>query len=266
MPQESIPSHIQSTLAHLKNPVRLVLFSRDVGCVQCPNVLELARKIRAGSPKIALEVFDFIMDRDQVELYGVQMVPALVVQDAAGRTVKFYGLVSDLFLDALADTIVACSDNREWLTDETRNTLKLLNKDVYIRVFVENTCAACAPVAETAIGFALASERIHTEIIIARDFPDLVKKNNVTSVPKVVFGVNLQIEGEIPESVFLEKIFEAEGAKPVGERRCIVCGNPTPDTICSSCKSRIQAEAVGIKLREEKIKKRQTEVRKHEKK
>ncbi len=67
-----------------------------------------------------------------------------------------------------------------------------------------------------------------------------------------IFGENLQMEGHVTESEFLEMIFEAEGIKPGTDRRCLVCGNPSPDIICSNCKTRIQAEAIDHKTRTEK--------------
>ena len=36
------------------------------------------------------------------------------------------------------------------------------------------------------------------------------------------------------------------------EKKCTVCGKPSPDFICESCKSNIQAEAVGKKSKMEK--------------
>ena len=36
------------------------------------------------------------------------------------------------------------------------------------------------------------------------------------------------------------------------EKKCAVCGKPSPDFICESCKSNIQAEAVGKKSKMEK--------------
>ena len=36
------------------------------------------------------------------------------------------------------------------------------------------------------------------------------------------------------------------------EKKCAVCGKPSPDFICEPCKSNIQAEAVGKKSKMEK--------------
>lgn len=251
-------ARIKKSSAQLKKLVRLVLFTTDTNCVACPEALELARAIKAQKGKMAMEIYDMVMDRDKSEQYGVKQVPAIVVQGAENQAVTFYGVPEDLFLDALLNTIQAISDGKVWFPGEVRRTLSLLAHEVRIRVFVANNCAPCLSVAETAIGMALESQNIYTDIIIASDFPELAKKHHVTALPKTVFGENLYKEGQVTEGEFLEMIFQAEGIKPGPERRCLSCGNPSPDIICTACKTRIQAEAVEHKLKSEKLKKPET--------
>ncbi len=265
MSSESTQKLIQNTLGQMINPVRLAVFSSDTGCVQCPAVIALAKEIKSLSAKIALEVYDITMDRDKTELYGVQSAPALVVQGGRGRAIRFYGMVKDIFLEVLLDCIAAVSADRVSFTDVIRSTVKFLEKDVNIQVFVDNACPRCRLVAETAIGLALENDLIHTDIIVARDFPDLVSKHRISTLPKTIFGENLHMDGHVTESEFLEMIFEAEGLRATREKRCLVCGNPSPDTICATCKAKIRAEAVSHKLSEEKSKHSETAPRKHEK-
>jgi alkyl hydroperoxide reductase subunit AhpF len=266
MSSESKQKLIQNTLGQMKKPVRLVVFSSDRGCVQCPPVIALAKEIKSFSAKVALEVYDIIMDRDRTELYGIQAAPALVVQGGTGRVVRFYGMLKNIFLDALLDCIAAASTDRVWFSAPILGALKLLERDVHIQVFVDNDCGQCRLVAGTAIGLALENDLIHTDIIVAGDFPDLMRKHDITTLPKTIFGGNLHMDGHVSESEFLEMIFEAEGLRSAREKRCLVCGNPSPDTICGSCKAKIQAEAIGHKLSEEKKKHSETAPRKHEKK
>lgn len=103
---------LQDTLSHLKNPVRLILFTKDAGCETCPATLDLARAIKARTPKAGLEVYDQTMDRDKTEQFGIKHVPAMVVQGGNGRFVTFYGLVHDVFLRILLDTIIAISGTK----------------------------------------------------------------------------------------------------------------------------------------------------------
>jgi hypothetical protein len=76
----------------------------------------------------------------------------------------------------------------------------------------------------------------------------------VKILPFTVFGRRLSLEGHVNESEFLEMLFKAEGQKAAGlDVRCMVCGQPSPEIICGSCKTKIQAEAVNHKRKDEKL-------------
>ncbi len=253
MIDNNLLDQMQKPLSHLKNPVRLILFTRDAGCEICPEALKMARAIKAQAPKVALETYDQVMDRDKAEQYGVKYVPAVVVQAANGRLVRFYGLTEDVFFKMLLDTIVSVSEDKIWFPEKIRRTLSHLRKDVGIQVFVETDCTLCRPVAETAIGLSFESDLIAADIIIASSYPDLIKKYSIKTLPKTIFGANLHMDGHVTESQFLEMIFQAEGVQAGPDRRCLVCGNPSQDVLCISCKTKIQAEALDHKRKGEKI-------------
>jgi len=237
----------------LKRPVRLVLFTSDTGCAACPDMLELARALKKRCDKLALETYDVVMDRDKSTQFGVKRAPAVVVQGGEGEAVTFYGMVEDLFLDMLLSTIAAIAERKVWFPENVRRALKHLENDVAIQVFVESDCVQCRPVAETAIGLALESTLINSSIIMASDFPDLVKHYAISTLPGTVFGENLHLDGHVTESEFLEMVFQAEGLKTGPEKKCLVCGKSSPDNICTNCKIRIQAEAVDHKFKGEKL-------------
>lgn len=243
---------IKTSASRLNKPVRLVLFTSDTGCPACPEMMDLARAIKAHFNKIALESYDLVMDRDKTHQYGIERAPAIVLQGGDGETATFYGLVEDVFLNILLDTIQSLSNTKVWFPEDVRRVLKHLDHDVRIQVFVESDCPLCRPVAETAIGLSLESRFITTDIIIADNFPELIKKHKIKKLPMTIFGENLQMEGHVTESEFLEMIFDAEGVKQGKDRRCLVCGKLSPDIICSNCEIRIQAEAIDHKTRTEK--------------
>jgi len=243
---------IKISAKRLNKPVRLVLFTSDRGCEACPDMLGLAQAIKDHFNKIALETYDLTMDRDKSQQYGIELVPAIVLQGGNGEMVTFYGLIEDVFLNIFLDTIHSLSTTKVWFPDDVRRVLKHLDHDVKIRVFVESDCPLCRPVAETAIGLALESRFVSADVIVADDYPELIKKHRIKKLPMTIFGENLQMEGHVSETEFLEMIFEAEGIKPGTDRRCLVCSKESPDIICSNCKARIQAEAIDHKTRIEK--------------
>ncbi len=253
MINESVLNAMKESLAGMRNPVRLILFTRDTGCETCPEVSNLAHAIKDRSSKLALEVYDQVMDRDKSEQYNIRQVPALVVQSGNGRMVRFYGLVEEVFLKILLEAIVAASTGKVWFPDKVRRALDHLEKEVGIQVFVESDCPLCRPVAETAIGLAFESDLVVTDVIIANDFPDLIRKHSIKTLPKTLFGINLHMDGHVTEAEFLEMIFQAEGVQVGPDKRCIVCGKLSPDIVCTSCKNKIQAEAIDHKFKGEKL-------------
>ncbi len=172
---------------------------------------------------------------------------------AADVPLRFTAYVDDVFFEILLDTILAVSGGRDWFAGNIRKTLAHLEREVNIQVFVESDCPQCRPVAETAIGLALESDLISSNIIVASTFPALIKKYSIKTLPKTIFGANLHMDGHVTESEFLEMIFQAEGVQAGPDRRCLSCGNPSGDLICGSCKARIQAEAVDHKRKGEKL-------------
>jgi len=252
-------SSIEKMPTVLKKPVRIVLFTSDIGCKDaCDDMREICRLFKARSGRLSLEKYDVVMDRDKSEHYGVTVVPALVVEGGEGQSVTFYGVIEDLFLELLISTITSLSEGKIWFPENVRRTLEHLAHDVTIRVFVESDCPQCRPVAETAIGLALESRLVSASIIVASDFPELIKRYRISTLPRTIFGENLQMDGHVTESEFLEMVFQAEGVRQGPEKKCLVCGASSPDIICANCKIRIQAEAVEHKLKSEKLKRPET--------
>ncbi len=253
MVKENVKQIIRESLKSIDRPVRLVVVTGEPGCDICPDAVDLARAMKAAAPKIALEIYDYTMDRDKTEEYGVKRIPAFVVGAPDGRAVTFSGSLEGVSLILLLEAIASISESRSWFPGQIEATLKLLSHEVTVQVLLENDCTLCRPVAETALGLALTNKRVLTEIIVADDYPDLLAKNRVKILPYTLFGQRLHLEGHVTESTFLEMIFRAEGERGVSDKRCIICGSPSPEMICQACKTKIQAEAVDQKRRGEKL-------------
>jgi thiol-disulfide isomerase/thioredoxin len=235
--------------------VRVVLFTGDTGCPTCPEAAEIAAAIKKAAPKVAVETYDIVMDRDKTEIYGIKRAPAFVVQGPGDRMVMFSGAVDGITLILLLEAISGVAAGRAWLPEKMTAPLRLLEKNVSVQVFVENDCPLCKPVAETAMGLALVSSLVSADIIVSDQFEDLAAKMNIKMLPTTIFGKNLRMEGHVPEDSFLEMIFLAEGQQAAMPKKlCVVCGKSSPDVICAECKSRIQAEALDHKRAGEKLK------------
>jgi len=244
---------IRKMTPELKKPVRLIVFTTDIACESCPDMLKLGTAIKKHFDKIALETYDLVMDRDKVQQYGVKLAPTIIVQGGEGQWAAFAGYLEDIMLEVLLSAIKVLSEGNAWYPENIMRALKHLSNDVKVRVFVESDCAQCRPVAVTAIWLALTSSFISTEVVIASDYPDLVKKFGIKTLPTTIFGENIQMTGHVTEGQFLETLFQAQGIKAGADKRCLVCGNLSPDVICTSCKTRIEAEAKDHKLKSEKM-------------
>ncbi|MBD3216899.1 MAG: glutaredoxin, partial [candidate division Zixibacteria bacterium] len=57
--------------------------------------------------------------------------------------------------------------------------------------------------------FAMYSGRIKADMVEVSEFPDLAKKYQIMSVPKVVINENIDFVGALGDREYLEKILEA---------------------------------------------------------
>jgi hypothetical protein len=254
MLKDSTLQIIRESLGQLSQPVKLILFTSDTNCDSCPDAIAIARAIKAASPKIGLEMYDITMDRDKSGEYGVKRVPSFVVEGQDGKQVTFSGSLEGITLIMLLDALACIGTCRIVFPEKIVRTLDLLKNDVPIQVLLENDCSLCQPVAETAIGLALTNKRVATEIVVADDYPELLSKLRVKILPYTLFSPRLHLEGHVNESMFLEMLFQAEGQRAsASDKRCVVCGSQSPDLICTNCRTKIQAEAVGHKRKDEKL-------------
>src|SRR2546422_177899 len=67
--------------------------------------------------------------------YGVEQVPAIVVEGARDYGIRFYGVPTGYEFGNLIDSIVVTSTGQTALAEETLATLRTLTADVDIKVF-----------------------------------------------------------------------------------------------------------------------------------
>jgi len=60
---------------------------------------------------------------------------------------------------------------------------------------------------------AIESDLIRADMIESSEFPYLVNKYGVFSVPKVIINEDIQFEGALPEPLFVAKVTEIERGK-----------------------------------------------------
>ncbi len=211
--EEPVKAEVKKVLESLKEPVKLIVFTQEspivmpaLECENCKDNRTLMEEISALSDKINLEVYDFLKDKDKVESFKIDKIPANIIQGEIDYGIRFYGMPAGYEFASLLDTIKLVSNRDSGLSAEIKEKIKVLSKPVHIKVFVTLTCPYCPQAAITAFKFAMENSLITAETVNAQEFPHLTQRYNVFAVPKVVINETVQFEGAIPETMFLEKI------------------------------------------------------------
>jgi glutaredoxin-like protein len=213
---EKIRKEVEETFKNLKDPVKLIVFTRDdsitvpgVDCQTCRDNQRLIDEIAALSDKISVQYYDILKDAEKVKEYHATKVPLTIVQGEKDFGIRLYGIPAGHEFGTLLNAIHIVSSVDSGLSQETKDKLKTLNKPVHIQVFVTLSCPYCAPAASLGHRMALESDNIRADMINAQEFPDLAQKYGVYAVPKVVINESTQFEGALPEQAFLEKVMTA---------------------------------------------------------
>ena len=200
---------VQKRLADLKGQVRLVMFTQELECQYCRETRELLEDVASLSDKISLEVYNFVLDEEEVKRYGVDKIPAIVVEGERDYGIRFYGIPAGYEFAALLEDIRMVSSGESGLSQEAKDTLGGLSSPVHIQVFVTPTCPHCPRAGITAHKMALESELVRADVVEAIEFPHLANRYGVYAVPKVVINETTSFEGALPEHHFLQYVLQA---------------------------------------------------------
>lgn len=127
---------VRKELEKLTGPVRLVVFSQELAAADlCRQNEQLVREVGELSDKLSVEVLNLAIDRARAAAYGVDQVPAIVVEGARDYGIRFYGIPSGYEFSNLIDSIIVASTGEPALSEETKASLQALAEDVDIKVF-----------------------------------------------------------------------------------------------------------------------------------
>jgi glutaredoxin-like protein len=138
---EEIKKEVQTELQGLKNEVKLIVFTQEIECEYCNENRMLAEEIASLSDKIKVEVYNFTLDKNKVEEYKIDKIPAIAVCDVTGKDygIRFYGIPAGYEFTSLMEAMRMVSSGESGLTEESKKELQKLNKPVHIQVFVTLT-------------------------------------------------------------------------------------------------------------------------------
>ncbi len=142
---------LESRLSALAAPVRLVCFTQTFGCDGCLMARQVVGRIAAVSDQVTVVEHNLVLDREQVEAYGVDRAPALAVvggtEDVGDLGIRYYGVPAGFEVESIVEAIelvaaggpAAVRAGRAALSDDTLDAVDALDRDVTLRVFVTPT-------------------------------------------------------------------------------------------------------------------------------
>ena len=200
--QEKLKEHFKE----LERDVKLIVFTQEMECQYCRETRELMQEVKALSDKISLEVYDFAKDKEIAEKYGIDKIPATIVEGEKDYGIRFFGIPAGYEFTTLIDDILMVSKGDSGLSDETKISLEKLKKPVHIQVFVTLTCPYCPNAVELAHKLAMESDLITADMVESAEFPTLSQKYKIMSVPKIIINKKTQIEGAISEKDLVDSL------------------------------------------------------------
>ena len=193
----------------LNKEVKLIYFSQEIECNYCRETREILNELIGLSDKIKLEEYNFVNDKEMVEKYNIDKIPAIAVIGDKDYGIRYFGVPAGYEFSSLIEDIIDISNETTDLSENTKNKLKTIDKEIHIQVFVTPTCPYCPGAVRTAHKFAIESEYIRGDMVESTEFPQLANKYGVYAVPKIVINESISFEGALPEDNFLDYILSA---------------------------------------------------------
>lgn len=127
---------VRKEFEKLAGPVKLVVFSQELAAAElCRQNEMLVREVVELSDHLSVEVLNLAIDRERAAAYGVDQVPAIVVEGARDYGIRFFGIPSGYEFSNLIDAIIVASSGEPALSEATKSSLATLDADVEIKVF-----------------------------------------------------------------------------------------------------------------------------------
>lgn len=203
----------------LDKKVKILLFTKGESplvvpgqeCPYCKEAQAILEEFSSLSPKIELEVHDFYAEKELAQKHNVDKIPATLLfpEGEESSRVRFFGLPSGYEFVSLIEDVIDLSKGTTSLSPQTKEKLAQLNADIHIKVFVTPTCPYCPTAVRTSHMMAMESPHVVADMIEAVEFPQLAQMYRVRGVPKTIANDKVEIEGALPEPVFVEKILSA---------------------------------------------------------
>jgi glutaredoxin-like protein len=178
-------------------------------CDTCAETRELLTEVAGLTSHIRLVSHDREREPEVAARFGVDKVPAIVVEGKAAGRVRYYGIPAGYEFRSLIEDLIDVASGRHDLSAKSLEILDGLPGDAHIQIFVTPTCPYCPGAARLAHRLAIASPRITADVIEANEFPELSDRYHVSGVPQVVINDDHSFVGAQPEARFVAELRRA---------------------------------------------------------
>ena len=133
---DELSAHLRKDFEGLAHPVRLAVFSQTLGDPASERARRLVEEVGALSPKITVESYNFVLDKEKVEALGIARVPAIaILGEEKDYGIRMYGAPEGYEFGTLVDAIEVVASQDSGLSEPTREALRAVTKDLTIQVF-----------------------------------------------------------------------------------------------------------------------------------
>jgi len=170
---------------------------------------QILEELAGLDQRIAVRRYSFPQDEERVKQFGIDKAPAIAVaREDHDYGIRFYGMPAGYEFSSLVEDVIDVSRGKFDLPRDVVEELQELDADVHIQVFVTPTCPYCPRAVRTAHKFALASDHVTADMVMATDFNDLSMRYGVTAVPHMVVNEGTSFIGALPERQFLNEVLK----------------------------------------------------------
>jgi glutaredoxin-like protein len=197
-------------LAGITHPVTLLFFTQTFGA---PDTVLMAKQVvdevASLNDQVSVEEVNLILDKDRVEQFGIDRVPAIaLLRDGEDTRIRFLGVPAGYEFTSLIEAVLLAGTGESGLAAESRAAIaEKAATPIDIKVFVTPSCPHCPRAVSLAQRMAVESPNIRSTCVEATEFMDLAQKYRVTGVPKtIVEGTDVEILGAVPEDAFVNAV------------------------------------------------------------
>ena len=130
---------VEKEFAKLQDPVKIVYFTQEMECQYCEQTRELLQEVADLSDKLSVEVYDFVKDKEKALQYGIDKIPATIIEGKKDHGIRFFGVPSGYEFSTLLGSILEVSTSESGLSKKTKSLVRSINTPIHIQVFVTPT-------------------------------------------------------------------------------------------------------------------------------